>query len=285
MGGLRKKLPWTYWTFLISTLAIAGFPPFAGFFSKDEILWKAMSSDSAAGWAAGWVHLLAYGMGLLAAGITSFYMFRLVFLTFHGKSRLDPSVHVHHESPVMSIPLAVLAGLAIVGGWVGASLFGVHAFKHFLDPVLDLAQQQVVLRDFAHSHGAEWAGAGVSVLVALIGLLLARSLYLGESLDKPRQLAEKAGGLYRLVQDKYRIDELYQAVVLRPIYHFSMFLWKVIDEFFIDRLGVNGPPWLVRGIGGLGRLLHSGNVQVYAFWLFVGLSGAFAYLVFGVGLL
>ena len=110
MGGLRKKLPWTYWTFLISTLAIAGIPGFSGFFSKDEILWKALSTASHTG---GWVHLAAYIMGLMGAALTAFYMFRLVFLTFHGESRLDPGVHVHHEDKVMTnrqFPDLALAG-------------------------------------------------------------------------------------------------------------------------------------------------------------------------------
>jgi NADH-quinone oxidoreductase subunit L len=284
MGGLKKKLPWTYWTFLISTLAIAGFPPFAGFFSKDEILWKALSTTSNAPWAAGWVHGTAYFLGLAGALITSFYMFRLVFLTFHGKSRLDSGVHVHHEMPVMSWPLAILAFLAVIGGWVGASLFGVHSFAHFLEPVLGPAQETAVtLREFAHSLGAEWAAAGASVAVGIIGLLIARKLYLQKTVVASDPQLE-AKGLHRLVFNKYFVDEIYHALVVNPIHKFSIWLWKRIDEIVIDDIGVNGPAKLLRGVGGIGRLLHSGNVQTYAFWLFVGFCAALIYLIVVVGI-
>jgi len=284
MGGLKKKLKWTYWTFLISTLAIAGFPPFSGFFSKDEILWKALSTASQAGWATGWVHLLAYLMALVGAAITAFYMFRLVFLTFHGESRLDPSVHVHHEMKVMSWPLAVLAGLAVIGGWVGASLFGIHGFAHFTDPVLGKAQQQAVaLKDFAHSHGAEWGAAGLSVFVALLGFALAWYLYLKKP-DAPKKIAERYKRLHRLVFNKYWIDEVYQALVIKPIHNFSIFLWRIIDEKLIDGLGVNGPAKLLRGVGGIARMFQSGNVQVYAFWMFVGVCAVLLYVMYAAGL-
>ncbi len=284
MGGLRKKLPWTYWTFLISTLAIAGFPPFAGFFSKDEILWKALSSTSHAPWAS-WVHLAAYGMGILAAAITSFYMFRLVFLTFHGKSRLDPSIHVHHEMKSMSYPLAVLAGLATVAGWVGASLFGIHSFADFLDPVVGAAQKTaVVMRDFAHNHSIEWAAAVGSVAVAFIGLGLAWLLYI-KSPDTPWRLAERFRFTYRLVFNKYWVDEFYEAFIIRPIHAFSVFLWRIVDVVIIDGFGVNGPARLLKGIGHVGRRLQSGNVQAYAFWLFAGVAGALLYLALAVGVI
>jgi len=284
MGGLRKKLPWTYWTFLISTLAIAGFPPFAGFFSKDEILWKALSTTSNAPWAAGWVHSTAYALGLAGALITSFYMFRLVILTFHGESRLAPGVHVHHEMRVMSWPLAILAFLAVVGGWVGASLFGIHGFADFLEPVLGPAQQTAAtLREFAHSHGAEWGAAGASVAVGIVGLLIARRLYLGRPYTAGDPAVE-ARGLHRLVFNKYFIDEIYEALVINPIHRLSVFLWKRVDEVAIDGIGVNGPARLLRGVGGIGRLLHSGNVQTYAFWTFVGFCAAVIYLVVVVGI-
>ncbi|HUU00463.1 MAG TPA: NADH-quinone oxidoreductase subunit L [Myxococcota bacterium] len=285
MGGLRKKLPWTYWTFLISTLAIAGFPPFSGFFSKDEILWQALSTSSNAGWAAGWVHLTAYILGLLGAAITSFYMFRLVFLTFHGESRLAPDVHVHREMKVMSWPLAALAGLAIIGGWVGASLFGVHGFEHFLEPVLGAAQEAAaVVRGFAHSHLAEWGAAGASVAVGLLGLLLAWALYL-KSHGAPDRLADRWRPLYLLVYNKYWLDEIYDFMVIKPIYYFSVFLWRVVDVIIIDGLCVNGSARLVRGLGGVGSRLQSGNVQAYAFWLFAGVAAILLYLAVVAGIL
>jgi NADH-quinone oxidoreductase subunit L len=281
MGGLRKKLPWTYMTFLISTIAIAGFPPLAGFFSKDEILWKAVSSTSKADWA-GWVHVVAYAMGIMGAAITSFYMFRLVFMTFHGEQRSD--IHVHHEMKVMSWPLAILAGLAFVGGWVNASLVGGHHFKHFLDPVVGSAQETAVtLTALAENHAAEWGFAGLSVLVAVIGLMVAHTLYLKKT-EIPGQIVESAAGLHRLVFNKYYIDELYEMLVIKPIHFFSVILWKKIDVIVVDSVGVNGPPKLLRSLGGIGRLLQSGNAQAYAFWLFVGFAGLLGYVIYVAGL-
>jgi NADH-quinone oxidoreductase subunit L len=282
MGGLKKKLPWTYWTFLISTIAIAGFPPFAGFFSKDEILWKAVSTASKAGWAASWAHTAAYFMGILGAAITSFYMFRLVFMTFHGEQRSD--IHVHHEMKVMSWPLAILAGLAAVGGFVNASLFGGHQLKHFLEPVVGHAQETAVaLTALAENHSAEWGFAGLSVLVACVGLLVAWTLYMKRT-EVPGKIVAAAPRLHRLVLGKYFIDEIYEAVVIRPIHGFSVFLWKQIDAFVVDGIGVNGPPKVLKTIGGIGRMLQSGNAQAYAFWIFVGFSGALFYLVYVAGL-
>lgn len=282
MGGLKKKLPITYWTFLISTIAIAGFPPFAGFFSKDEILWKAVSSVSKAEWA-GWVHLLAYAFGIAGAAITSFYMFRLLFMTFHNEQRSD--VHVHHETWVMSVPLMVLAFFAAVSGFVNPSLLGGHAFKHFLEPVLGHAQETATaLTVLAENHVAEWAFAGVSVLAAALGLLLARALYLGKS-DTAAKKAVAFKGLHQTVLNKYYVDEIYETVIIRPIHAFSIFLWKVVDVIVVDKILVMGSPKVLRGFGGIGRMLQSGNVQTYAFWIFVGFAALLIYTAVQIGLL
>ena len=284
MGGLKKKLPWTYWTFLIATLAIAGFPPLSGFFSKDEILWKALSSDSHAAWAAGWVHLLAYGLGLVGAGLTSFYMFRLVFLTFHGSSRLDPAVHVHHESGVMSGPLVVLAGLAMVGGLVGAALFGVRTFEHFLDPVVGEAEKiAVVARGFAHSSGAEIGAALGSVLLGLLGLVMAYTCYLARP-ALPGRIAQRLSSLHRLLLNKYWVDELYERVIVRPIAALALVLWKKVDELIIDTFLVHGPGRMLLAVAAVGRKMQNGDVQAYAFWLFFGLCGLGAYLLWNLGM-
>ncbi len=281
MGGLKKKLPWTYWTFLISTIAIAGFPPFAGFWSKDEILWKAISTTSKADWA-GWVHTAAYAMGLIGAAITSFYMFRLVFMTFHGEQRSD--IHVHHEMKVMSWPLAILAGLAAIGGFVNPSLLGGHAFKHFLEPVVGHAQEIAVASTaFAENHGVELGLAGLSVAVACLGLFIAWTLYMKRT-DVPGKVIEAIPGLHKVVLNKYFIDEIYEASVIKPIHGFSVFLWKKMDAFVVDGLGVNGPPRVLKALGGIGRMLQSGNVQAYAFWLFVGFAGVLFYMIYVAGL-
>jgi NADH-quinone oxidoreductase subunit L len=275
MGGLRKKLPWTYRTFLFSTLAITGFPLLSGFFSKDEILWMALSSSSQVG---GWVHLTAYLCGLVGAAITSFYMFRLVFLTFHGESRLPADVHVHKETWVMSVPLIILAGLAIVGGVVNMGPIGFHAFEHFLEPVVGDAREILTTPSAMSSGGWLWGGVAAAIAVFLIGWALARSLYL-KNPEKPAQIAARAGGLYRLVFNKYFVDEIYDFLIIRPIHAFSVFLWKIFDDLIIDGLGVNGPAKVLRSLGGVGRRLQSGNAQAYAFWLFAGLAGALFYLL------
>ncbi len=281
MGGLRKKLPWTYWTFFFSTLAIAGFFPLSGFFSKDEILWKAISSSSKAEWAS-WVHIAAYAMGLLGAAMTSFYMFRLVFMTFHGEQRSD--IHVHHEMPVMSWPLAILAFLAVFAGWLNAPLFGIHWFHHLLDPVLAGAQEMAVAKTaLTENHGAEIGLALLSFCIAGLGLLAAYMLYIKKP-EIPGKVVESVKGLHKLVYNKYFVDELYEMTVIKPIHDFSVYLWKKIDAAAIDGIGVNGPPRLLRGLGGIGRLLQSGNVQAYAFWLFAGFAGALFYMIYVAGL-
>jgi NADH-quinone oxidoreductase subunit L len=284
MGDLKRRLPRTYATFLLATLAIAGFPPLAGFFSKDEILWKVLASDSRAPWAAGWVHPLAYALTLAGAALTSFYMFRLLFLVFHGQSRLPADKHLHHETAIMTWPLIVLAALSVVGGWVGASLFGVQAFEDFLRPVLgESTERAALLRHFAHSHTAEWLAAGAGVLAALAGWSLAWRFYLGRP-GLPELVARISGGLYRLILNKYYLDELYDFLVVRPLGALARFLWKVVDVFCIDDLGVNGPARVLGMLGRAGRLLQCGDGQVYAFWLVLGGGIVIFYLVFVAGL-
>jgi NADH-quinone oxidoreductase subunit L len=285
MGGLRHKLPYTYYTFLIATLAISGIPPLAGFFSKDEILWQALSSDSLAPWAQGWVHPLAYALGLAAAALTAFYMFRLLILTFYGSSRIKPQVRVHHESPLMSGPLVVLALFSAVGGWVGASLLGIHAFKHYLDPVLGLAGEMAVRRTpLANSHLVEWGAAALSVTVALLALMAAFYIYLKTEGAVAERLAQRVRGLYRLILSKYWIDEIYEAVFVKPLHFFAVFLRKVIDEVVIDGTLVNGAARMLVLAGTAFKRTESGNVQTYAFAMFAGLVALVLYFVLNVGM-
>ena len=282
MGGLRKKLKWTYWTFLISTITIAGFPPFAGFWSKDEILWKAFSTANTHGhWLLGSANGIAYVLGIAGAALTSFYMFRLVFLTFHGESRLDPRVHVHHEMPVMSWPLAILAALAMVGGLVQPGLFHKLWLSDFLAPVV--AASHAAEKAIAHSASWEWAMAGVSVAVAGFSLFLAWHLYLVRT-QGPAHLAATFRRLHSALLNKWWLDEIYQMFVIKPIHGIAILLWKLVDVVIIDGICVNGPAHLLRGVGFLGRELQSGNVQVYAFWIFAGFCGILFYLLYFVGL-
>ena len=261
MGGLRRHLPVTFATFLVATLAIAGFPGLSGFFSKDEILAAAFVQHKAL-----WV------IGVLTAGLTSFYMFRLLFLTFFGESRVEPERAKHlHESPaVMTLPLALLAVLSVVGGYLGLPpVMGPHLLGGWLAPVFaDLHH----VEGFGHaehlSHATEWGLMGLSTLVALVGFAVAWQRY-GRAQDLTPRLADARGGLPGLLADKYRIDELYEAVVIWPLGALARFLWRWIDELLIDGL-VNFSGLCVRVGGEVLRLFQTGYVQTYALFMVLG---------------
>jgi NADH-quinone oxidoreductase subunit L len=228
MGGLKKWMPRTYYTFLISTLAIAGIPPLSGFFSKDEILWKAFSSEH--GSPALWL------VGFLAAGMTAFYMFRQVFMTFHGENRSEPHVrdHLHESPPVMVYPLIVLALLAVVGGFVGvpAVLGGANHFEHFLAPVFHAGAHGAAHHE-AHGSPIEYVLMAASVAVAVVGILLARAMYLTRSVSA-ETFSEAAGGTpYQIIYNKYYVDELYEAVFVNGTLLLAR-LSAAIDRYVID---------------------------------------------------
>jgi NADH-quinone oxidoreductase subunit L len=265
MGGLRKKIKWTFATMLTATMAIAGIPPLAGFFSKDAILFSAFQNT-------GGQHLL-YLFGLLTALLTSFYMFRLIFLTFHGKPRYDEH-HVHvHESPWnMLVPLAVLAVLSIIGGWLAAPALwgGPDYFANFLGPVFGSpAGAEAASEGAVGAHQLELVLAGVSVGAALIGLAVAYWLYLKRP-GKADGLAHSLKPAYSTLLNKYYVDELYAAVVVKPLLWISTnVLWKVADVAGIDG-AVNGIADGARAIGDGVRHTQSGNTRSYAVWVVVG---------------
>lgn len=285
MGGLRKYMPHTYWTFLIATIAIAGLPPLAGFFSKDEILWNA--------WANGFK--FQWFLGFVAAGITAFYMFRLVFMTFFGKERFDPhEVHVHESPATMTVPLWILAGLSIVGGWVGipAALGGANHFHHWLAPVMGGAHEAaegvkhaagglgLVTTAWAseaaghaaeaagHHDPAEYALMFLSVAYALLGILVAYLCYIAKP-DIPAKVAEKFRGLYELLYNKYFVDEIYQAVFVEGTLALATFCYAFFDVVVIDGI-VNGVGYLVRSVGAGLRRFQTGQVQAYALSILLG---------------
>jgi NADH-quinone oxidoreductase subunit L len=237
MGALWGKIPRTAWTFMIATIAISGIPPLAGFVSKDAILAASFNARP-----------LLWAVGFITAGMTAFYMFRLVFMTFFGKSRVEHDVEHHiHESPSsMTVPLIILAFFSIVGGWIGwpESLGGSDHFAHFLDPVIGRHAEVVAAVPEAASHGSEYALMGISVLVALIGITLAWFFYLRRPAI-PGTLAEKWGGLYRLVYNKYYIDQIYDAMFVNRTKDLGTTL-GAFDRNVIDGLGVNGAGWLTR---------------------------------------
>jgi NADH-quinone oxidoreductase subunit L len=265
MGGLSKKIRWTYITMLTATLAIAGFPPLAGFFSKDSILLSAFLSENG-GPNVG--HIL-YAFGLLTALLTSFYMFRLIFLTFHGKPRYDEH-HVHvHESPWSMLgPLVILAVLSIFGGWFALPSMlrtGPDYFANFLQPVFGGGESAAE----SAAQALELPLAAIAVFTALVGFGIAVWLYLKQP-GKPEQLAKSMKRAYTTLLNKYYVDELYAAVIVNPLMWISTnFLWKTIDVAGIDGT-VNGIADSATALGDASRHTQSGNTRSYAVWVVVG---------------
>jgi len=291
MGGLRKRIPVTFWTMTMGVFAIAGIPPLAGFFSKDEILFRAFVSPNPIG-------KLLWLVGVVTAGMTSFYMFRLWFKTFFGEMRFDEhhaAQHAHdaghdsgqahdghgvHESPlVMTLPLMILALLSIVGGWVGVPEFlgGHNEIGAFLDPVFSVGTVQTTA---VVSHGTEFGLAAFSVLIALIGLFIAYVLYYKRP-GTAAAFAQRFPALYRLVDNKFYVDEIYQGVIVTPLLVIS----RLILGGLIDGGIVNGSGFAAgasaRGLGSLARRIQSGNIRSYAGWLALGAAAVIAVMIFG----
>ncbi len=278
MGALRTKIPITFWTFFIATLAIAGIPGLSGFFSKDEILWQAFSSPHG--------HFLLWLVAAVAAGMTAFYMFRALFLTFFGESRVDPHVAHHiHESPrIMTIPLIILAVLSVIGGYVGVPhvLGGANHIHEFLAPVLGGGEPAkthsgITLFSQAWASGGEGAGHSaslellmmvISVIIALIGIGIAYLFYIKKP-ELPKQLAERWKGLYTLVFNKYYVDEIYEALFVNSLKGLGTGLWRGFDDFVIDGT-VNGIAYLIGLISRGMRRMQTGLVQNYAFSMVLG---------------
>jgi NADH-quinone oxidoreductase subunit L len=280
MGGLKSFIPWTFLTMGIATLAIAGIPPLAGFWSKDEILWKAYQVS--------WVY---WAIGVVTAFLTSFYMFRLLFMTFFGEYR-GASVEAHsshgggahghggpHESPmVMLAPLMILALLSLVGGFVGWD----HHFEHFLAPVFGSVGGSVEAAEVA-SHGTELLLMGVSVALAFLGAWLAYVLYYARP-ELPQKIADSLGGLYQTVVHKYYIDELYGALFVKPLIEGSTrILWQDVDRKVIDA-AVNDAGDGARHVSDEARHMQSGNIRSYAGWIAAGSAVVIGFMVWmGVG--
>jgi len=264
MGGLSKKIRWTYITMLTATLAIAGFPPLAGFFSKDSILLSAYQSENGG--------RILYAFGLLTALLTSFYMFRLIFLTFFGKPRYDEKkVHVHESPKSMLVPLMILAVLSIIGGWVAAPAFwgAPDYFAKFLEPVFAQGNAANAEAAEATAHALEIPLAIVAVVTALIGFFVAFWLYLKQP-GKPEQLAKSMRGAYTTLLNKYYVDEIYAALIIKPLLWISTsVLWQRVDARGIDGM-VNGVAEGLTGLGDGVRHTQSGNTRSYAVWVVIG---------------
>ena len=264
MGGLSKKIRWTYLTMLTGTLAITGFPPLAGFFSKDSILLNAYQSERGG--------RMLYAFGLLTAVLTSFYMFRLIFLTFHGKPRYsEKKVHVHESPRSMLVPLMILAVLSIIGGWMAAPAFwgAPDYFAKFLEPAFAQGGAGNAEAAEAAAHALETPLAVVAVATALLGFAVAFWLYLKQP-SKPEQLAKSMRRAYSTLLNKYYVDEIYAALIVKPLLWVSRsVLWQLVDIRAIDAT-VNG---IAEGASDLGdgvRHAQSGNTRSYAVWVVIG---------------
>ncbi len=259
MGGLRRFMPATFWTFMIATLAIAGFPPFSGFFSKDEILWRTFASGNRVLW----------GIGAFAALLTAFYMFRLVYLTFFGEFRgTEKESEALHESPKsMTIPLVILGVLAAVGGFLGIPhiFHAPNVMEHVLEPMVLVVNPVHLLHDVK----LEWILMGVSVGIAALGWLLARTLY-GRETDLPEKMASGMAYGHRMLSNKYYVDEMYAAVIVRPIRRMAEILWYYVDVIVIDGV-VNLSGMLMQCFGRVIALVQNGAVKVYALSMLVGI--------------
>jgi NADH-quinone oxidoreductase subunit L len=282
MGGLKRHMPKTFATFAIGWLAICGIPPFSGFFSKDEILWETFSSSHGS--------KLLWGLAAATAVMTAFYMTRLFSLTFLGKPRFKEAhghghEHEHghghghgegvavHESPwVMTVPLMVLAVLSAVGGFMGIPHMSWLA--HWLEPVVPHHGPSGEV-----APSLEWVLMALSVAGAVAGILFSTSLY--KDLAKARAFREKFSALHRTLTNKWYVDELYQAVIVKPLHALSVALWKGFDVAVIDRLVV-GLGRLSYWTGQTVRVIQTGSIQVYAFVLLVGLVATVGYLVYGL---
>jgi NADH-quinone oxidoreductase subunit L len=275
MGGLKKYLPTTFWTFLVGGLAIAGIPGLAGFFSKDEILWKAFSSPNGSP--------ALYTVALIAAGLTAFYIFRMIYLAFYGAPRMTATAMAHlHESPrVMTVPLIVLAILSIVGGYVGVP--HLNKIGAFLEPVfarfqLGAAPGHTVAKIHEENLGLELMLMLLSVIVALAGIYLASRIYLAKP-GLADKLALRLRVFYNLLVHKYYVDEIYNTLFVRPFYWLSeKFFWKFFDVKIVDGT-VNGTAEIFGSIASVLRRWQTGIVQNYAVTLVVGLIIILGYLL------
>jgi NADH-quinone oxidoreductase subunit L len=279
MGGLRRRMPVTWLTFLVGVIAISGVPPFSGFFSKDEILLAAYQADSIPG------HHTLWLIGMTTAFMTAFYMFRLYFLVFTGTSRASHHTqeHIHESGNWVLVPLVVLALFSVIGGFFGlpdayGELFGVqrsNSLHHFLQPVVHSPEHEI-------DRATEFGLAALTTAVGFAGIALATLLYYWRK-DLVPGIVSATGPLYRLVRDKYRIDELYDFAIVRPLGAISRgLLARGIDQGLIDGIGVNGTANFVRATAdGALKYLQTGLAQSYIFAMVIGGVLLVAWLVRG----
>jgi NADH-quinone oxidoreductase subunit L len=302
MGALKDKIPTTFKTMFIGSVAIAGIPGLAGFFSKDEILWQAFSNRELGG-------PILYTVGLTTAAMTAFYMWRLMFMTFYGKSRVKPEVAAHiHESPAsMTVPLILLAAGSVIAGWLGTpKLWGLpeffRGFETWLAPVFGEPAVESAAEK-AGEGGLEWLLMGISVAIAVAGILLARHLY-NTRPEIPERIYERCKPLHTILYNKWYVDEIYEYLFVNGLCKKGGLFLGAFDRRVVDG-GVNGAGWLTRFsssvsgwwdtwvVDGAVRLssfivkmasypvciLQTGRVQFYAFFVVIGVLVFFGYYV------
>ncbi len=270
MGGLWGKIPHTARTFLLGCIAIAGVPLFSGFFSKDEILWKALTSADGPGRFPQWYATALFAVGVTAAAMTAFYMFRLFFLTFFNSDRVSEEAkhHVHENPPVMTVPLWILAAGAVAGGYVGLPKLWTGSdnfWERWLEPVLYKAGEGAeAVAPAAHNTGLEWGAMVLSVAVAFFGIALAWTWYKRET-QTPSKLALSVPGLYRTILNKYFVDEIYFGAFIRPFVMASRILWGV-DRWLVDG-AVNTVAYANEVLGMLLRFFQTGYIRNYGLFI------------------
>jgi NADH-quinone oxidoreductase subunit L len=302
MGGLRKRIPITFWTMTMGVFAITGLPPWAGFFSKDDILYQAFVSPNSLG-------KIPWFIGLVTVGMTAFYMFRLWFKTFFGPEHFEEhadmhdhgaAVHTHagshavmvadheenhkhgiHESPwIMLFPLVVLAILSVIGGWIGipAAMGGHNEIEHFLDPVFANSAKEVAVTNASGS--LELILSAVSVLTAFVGIFFAYLFYCKKP-GTASALAQRAPALYNLVINKFYIDEIYSALITTPLLMFTrLVLGGIVDGGLVNGSAAAAVA-TTRGFSSLVRRVQSGNIRSYAGWLALGAAAVLLVMIFG----
>ena len=274
MGGLRKRIPLTYWLMIVGTLALTGFPFLSGFYSKDLILEATFARDTGVGY-------YAFYIGIFVAGLTAFYSWRLIFMTFHGECRAPKSVQDKiHESPlVMTLPLIFLAIGALFAGKLGYEFFGGGSMNAFWGTALLVLKENTTIE----------AAAGVPLWVVLLptimfifGTSLAFYFYLLKP-DLPKMLSSKFSGIYQFLLNKWYFDELYDLLFVRSAFRFGHALWKKGDGAVIDGLGPDGISSMVRRLSGQAVRLQSGFLYHYAFAMMIGLIAFASWYIFGFG--
>jgi NADH-quinone oxidoreductase subunit L len=289
MGGLKDAMPITWATMWVATLAIAGIWPFAGFFSKDEIIWQTAAFGGAEGAAYSALYSLYWVIALAAAMLTAFYMTRMMVMTFHGTNRTgeEEKKHLHEAPAVMWVPLAVLAVLSVFGGWVnvpealrsawvgGMGILPMSEWlHHWLEPVTLAAHhvQEEHLGELAHSApfgGGEVLWATISTAAAAVVVLVSLRVVAAQRVVPVAEDETELRGIAKVLYNKYYVDEFYDRVVVQPVVRFSRFCWKVIDAVVIDGV-VNAVGWAAKAFGWGVSMFQTGTVNTYAFILTVG---------------